>query len=350
MKTTSAFLCITLLGISAPLTLAQVILHSEDFESYSDGQLVEGQNGWSRAMFDSGTHGTPIEMAVLAGASHDGSAAAGGNSGSPVGRSAGKLIEPGWIDNDTVTVIGDFKVDSGWVRFQAGPQTTVLTTEDYGNVSNIWLNFDNRGHFTEARFWNNLKKDHGDAGFEVNIIPTSLTTPGAGIVSSTGWAQWRFQYDVSGTETNGHYTIEMRPLNNSTDNSSVPWTMLRNFTGSGLNGVTFDAFSIHGQAPVWAWDNIQIVGSSSASFAGDFDGDGDVDGDDFLVWQNGMPTASGAAKSGGDADGDGDVDGDDFLIWQNQFPSSGAVATTPEPASLALLGLGGLMMLRRCNA
>ena len=84
-----------------------------------------------------------------------------------------------------------------------------------------------------------------------------------------------------------------------------------------------------------------------SDFAGDFDGDGDVDGDDFLAWQNGFPTTSGAAKSGGDADSDGDVDGDDFLIWQNQFPSPGAVAVTPEPASLALMGLGSLALLRR---
>ena len=89
------------------------------------------------------------------------------------------------------------------------------------------------------------------------------------------------------------------------------------------------------------------IAGASTDFAGDFDGDGDVDGDDFLAWQNGFPTPSGAAKSGGDADGDGDTDGDDFLIWQNQFPSPGAVAVTPEPASLALMGLGGLLLTLR---
>ena len=89
------------------------------------------------------------------------------------------------------------------------------------------------------------------------------------------------------------------------------------------------------------------IAGASVDFAGDFDGDGDVDGDDFLAWQNGFPTASGAAKSGGDADSDGDVDGDDFLIWQNQFPSPGAVAVTPDPASLALMGLGGLLLTLR---
>ena len=47
------------------------------------------------------------------------------------------------------------------------------------------------------------------------------------------------------------------------------------------------------------------------------------------------------------ANGDGNVDGDDFLVWQNKFPYPAALAKTPEPASLGLLALGGLMMLRR---
>ena len=89
------------------------------------------------------------------------------------------------------------------------------------------------------------------------------------------------------------------------------------------------------------------IADSSTDFAGDFDSDGDVDGDDFLAWQNGFPISTGAALLDGDADADGDVDGDDFLIWQNQFPSPGTVAVTPEPASLALLGLGGLLMTLR---
>ena len=107
--------------------------------------------------------------------------------------------------------------------------------------------------------------------------------------------------------------------------------------------------SYYGTGMVYAFlSEVQFeIAGSSVDFAGDFDGDGDVDGDDFLAWQNGFPTTSGAAKSGGDADSDGDVDGDDFLIWQNQFPSPGAVAVTPEPASLALLGLGGLLLTLR---
>ena len=81
---------------------------------------------------------------------------------------------------------------------------------------------------------------------------------------------------------------------------------------------------------------------------GDLDGDGDVDGDDFLLWQRNFPVLDGTAgSSSGDANGDGNVDGDDFLVWQRNFPYPTAISSVPEPNSLAMLALGGLMMLRR---
>ena len=91
-----------------------------------------------------------------------------------------------------------------------------------------------------------------------------------------------------------------------------------------------------------------ISGHPLLATQGDFDGDGDIDGNDFLIWQNNFPTTDGTAISfSGDANGDGNVDGDDFLIWQNSFPYPAALAKTPEPASLVLLALGGLLMPKR---
>ena len=90
--------------------------------------------------------------------------------------------------------------------------------------------------------------------------------------------------------------------------------------------------------------NITIV----EPLAGDFDADNDVDGVDFGIWQTGYPTASGATLADGDADGDGDVDGVDFGIWQTNYPTNlGSAATIPEPATLSLLLIGGLALLRR---
>ena len=80
---------------------------------------------------------------------------------------------------------------------------------------------------------------------------------------------------------------------------------------------------------------------------GDFDADNDVDGVDFGLWQSGYPTASGADLIDGDADGDGDVDGVDFGIWQANYPTNVGGAIIPEPATLLVLGLGGLALLIR---
>lgn len=91
---------------------------------------------------------------------------------------------------------------------------------------------------------------------------------------------------------------------------------------------------------------LAVYEKGDAPLPGDFDADGDVDGVDFGIWQVGYPTASGATLGDGDADGDGDVDGTDFGIWQaNYVPPAGAVI--PEPATMSLIVLGGVAMLRR---
>ncbi len=90
------------------------------------------------------------------------------------------------------------------------------------------------------------------------------------------------------------------------------------------------------------------VVAGAAALPGDFDADNDVDGVDFGLWQSGYPTASGANLINGDADGDGDVDGVDFGIWQANYPTNvGGAAIVPEPATLLVLGLGGLALLIR---
>ncbi|MDP6544419.1 MAG: PEP-CTERM sorting domain-containing protein, partial [Phycisphaerae bacterium] len=114
----------------------------------------------------------------------------------------------------------------------------------------------------------------------------------------------------------------------------------------------------------------------------DFDGDGDVDLNDLAILQGnyGFPSvahpgdANGdnrvneadlailndqwglrAPGQSGDFDGDGDVDIDDFNILKGNMgwdgTGGGAPQTpgseTPEPATMSLLAIGGLLILRR---
>ena len=87
---------------------------------------------------------------------------------------------------------------------------------------------------------------------------------------------------------------------------------------------------------------------ASILLAGDADVDGDVDFDDFLDMQVGW-TGPGAndpnvSWADGDYDGDLDVDFDDFVALRLNW--TGALGA-PEPATLSLLALGGIALLRR---
>lgn len=80
---------------------------------------------------------------------------------------------------------------------------------------------------------------------------------------------------------------------------------------------------------------------------GDYDLDGDVDEDDYL----GVVTAvqAGLYDPLADMDGDGVVDDVDISIVQTSYAALNGVhpQLTPEPASLAMLGIGAAALLRR---
>jgi hypothetical protein len=73
----------------------------------------------------------------------------------------------------------------------------------------------------------------------------------------------------------------------------------------------------------------------SAFLFGDFDVDGDADGFDFLKWQRGEVSSPPSAS--------------DLAAWEANYGAPLAAVSTavPEPTSLILLSLGGLLILRR---
>ncbi len=90
--------------------------------------------------------------------------------------------------------------------------------------------------------------------------------------------------------------------------------------------------------------------------AGDVDKDGDVDIFDFMDLQGSFGATSGAVWTDGDIDpydsnglsvtGDGDVDIFDFMDIQANWGWSDG-GGVPEPATISLLALGGLALIRR---
>lgn len=79
--------------------------------------------------------------------------------------------------------------------------------------------------------------------------------------------------------------------------------------------------------------------------AGDTNGDRVVDAADYIALKRNLGQGTGAGVAGGDFDEDGTVEWDDLQTLVAGI-NAGAAAV-PEPATLGLLGLGGLMVLRR---
>ncbi len=81
---------------------------------------------------------------------------------------------------------------------------------------------------------------------------------------------------------------------------------------------------------------------------GDADGNGVVDAADYIALKTNMGMGSGAALADGDFDGDGDVDWTDLQILQDHYGEGAAGSgVIPEPATLGLLAVGAMALIRR---
>jgi autotransporter-associated beta strand protein len=113
-------------------------------------------------------------------------------------------------------------------------------------------------------------------------------------------------------------------------------------------GGTYLPLLITGQK--WNFDYATgVLSVVSSNLPGDTNGDRVVDAADYLAVKQNLGRTGGASLGQGNLDGDGDVDWDDLQLVMTNFGTGSGTAptTTPEPATLGLLAIGALAVLRR---
>ncbi|MFN3166214.1 MAG: PEP-CTERM sorting domain-containing protein [Phycisphaeraceae bacterium] len=249
-------------------------------------------------------------------------------------------------------------------------RTSVL--DDYTIEVSVWINHDAAGNDEASIGYFGLALDHVNDtdSLRVNIDADNVNfnfdgvDPIATADNTDGFHTFRIAYDhteVGGdgdpsNDINEYFIWRDDVLLNPDENT--PFTPGNgSFNASGAFFIGNFSGSLSGE---WQLDYIRIDNTGayapvSAAIPGDTDGDGDIDDSDlgtaFSNYTGPLaPGTGGKTAADGDTDGDGDVDDSDLGTAFSGYTGPLGPAAVPEPTSLALIGLGGLAMVRRRRA
>ena len=274
--------------------------------------------------------------------------------GAVAGASTNRLVKNGtgtWTLSGTSLYTGTTTINAGTLRVTGSIDTSDVTVRNTGTLSG--------GGSVKS-----LVVETGGTVAPGNSVGTLTVVDGNTSLGAGAIYEWEFD-GVGGdlVDANGNLSLDDTWILKLIDAGGTPngtleydlFTYSGDYTGLGSFGlanidvseVTWDT------ASATITDNgvgrVFITGIGPSALAGDADGDGDVDAADYIVLKSNIGMATGAVLADGDFNEDGAVDWADLQILQDHYGESlaGAPGTIPEPATLGLLTLGAMALLRR---
>ena len=217
------------------------------------------------------------------------------------------------------------------------------------------------GDVTGAGAFTGTGRNHFEGELHPGSSPAELTFGGDVVFGSQAGLEIELGGTVEGDE---HDSLDI--AGNLMPGGALQVVLIDDFTpGVGdtfdildwgsLTGAEFNEIELPGLVGRKVWDTSDLYDTGEISVIGMLDGDTDVDWDvDSVDLANLAGVFGGAGDWHTDFNEDGRVDLTDFAMLRGNFgagvgssPIGGPGAATPEPATLSLLVLGGLAMLRR---